>query len=43
LSGKTCIAIEEWIEAEQLGDLELKGISKPVLVYDLKSRRSSGQ
>jgi len=39
LSGKTCIAIEEWVEAEQLGDLELKGISKPVPVYDLKSRR----
>jgi class 3 adenylate cyclase len=43
LSGKTCIAIEEWVEAEQLGDLELKGISKPVPVYDLKSRRSSGK
>lgn len=38
ISSKTCLAIEDRIEADQLGDLELKGIAIPVQVYDLKKR-----
>jgi class 3 adenylate cyclase len=38
ISSKTYLAIEEEVEADRLDDLELKGIAKPVLVYDLKQR-----
>jgi class 3 adenylate cyclase len=38
ISSKTYLAIEDGIEADRLGDLELKGIGKPVPVYDLKTR-----
>jgi class 3 adenylate cyclase len=38
LSSKTYIAVEDGIVADRLGDLELKGIFKPVPVYDLKTR-----
>jgi class 3 adenylate cyclase len=36
ISSKTYLAIEDRVEAERLDDLELKGIAKPVQVYDLK-------
>ncbi|MCG6888989.1 MAG: adenylate/guanylate cyclase domain-containing protein [Gammaproteobacteria bacterium] len=39
ISSKTYIAVEEKVDADRLGELELKGIAKPVSVYDLKSCR----
>ena len=35
ISSKTCVAVEDRVEANRLDDLDLKGISKPVPVYDL--------
>jgi len=39
ISRRTCLAVEDRIEADRLDDLELKGMTKPVQVYDLKRRR----
>lgn len=38
ISSKTYLETEEGVVADRLGDLELKGITKPVPVYDLKTR-----
>jgi len=38
ISKKTYIAVEDLVEASKIGELDLKGISKPVVVYDLKRR-----
>jgi class 3 adenylate cyclase len=38
LSSKTYIAVEDQVDAGRLDDLQLKGIAKPVPVYDLKQR-----
>ena len=37
-SKKTYIAVEDEVEASKIGEFDLKGISKPVVVYDLKHR-----
>lgn len=37
-SKKTYIAVEDEVEASKIGEFDLKGISKPVVVYDLKYR-----
>lgn len=39
ISKKTYLAIEDLVEVSEKGELELKGISKPVVVYNLKCRR----
>jgi adenylate cyclase len=39
VSGKTCVAIEDRIALERLGELELKGIARPVPVFVLQARR----
>ena len=39
ISKKTYLAVEDQVEVSELGELELKGIGKPVVVYDLKRRR----
>jgi class 3 adenylate cyclase len=38
ISKKTYIAVEDLVEASKIGELDLKGISKPVVVYDLIRR-----
>ena len=38
ISKKTFNAVEDLVEASEIGELELKGIGKPVVVYDLKQR-----
>jgi len=38
ISKKTYITVEDLVEASKVGELDLKGISRPVLVYDLKRR-----
>ena len=38
ISSKTYLKLEPCVEVEQLDDVDLKGLSKPVAVYDLKSR-----
>ena len=38
ISSKTYLKLEDAVEAKRLGDLELKGIGKPVPVYDLVAR-----
>ena len=37
-SKKTYIAVEDEVEAISIGAFDLKGISKPVAIYDLKHR-----
>ena len=39
ISSRTYLKVEEEVEADRLGDLQLKGIGKPVPVYDLSARR----
>jgi class 3 adenylate cyclase len=38
ISSKTCVAVEDRVEAERLGELELKGIARPVPVFALRAR-----
>ena len=38
ISKKTYLTVENQVEVSDIGELELKGIGKPVAVYDLKSR-----
>ena len=38
ISKKTYLAVENQVEVSEIGEQELKGIGKPVAVFDLKSR-----
>lgn len=38
ISKRTYLAVEDAVEASEMGEFDLKGIGKPVVVYDLKHR-----